>query len=155
MWYIFTLHYWCILALHLTLKNINIKTEENLPIKVKKEKPKKNSKKNPVIKPITVDIPEEVAFTDEESQIIPYNDSQITFIKELLKEKDGIHMNLHSNFMRSIEQTKAITNENELLKEKVALLEHMKHKLESTVEMNAAKKIQIKEKEVIEISIND
>jgi glycosyltransferase involved in cell wall biosynthesis len=74
---------------------------------------------------------------------------------ELLKEKDGIHMNLHSNFMRSIEQTKAITNENELLKEKVALLEHMKHKLESTVEMNAAKKIQIKEKEVIEISIND
>ena len=68
-------------------------------------------------------------------------------IIELLKEKDGIEMSLRSTLYNSSETIQKISRENELMKEKVALLEHYTKKLES--------KNEIKKKEVIEISIND
>jgi len=68
-------------------------------------------------------------------------------IVELLKEKDGIEMSLRSTLYNSSETIQKISRENELMKEKVALLEHYTKKLES--------KNEIKKKEIIEISIND
>ena len=56
-------------------------------------------------------------------------------------------MSLRSTLYNSSETIQKISRENELMKEKVALLEHYTKKLES--------KNEIKKKEVIEISIND
>ena len=72
------------------------------------------------------------------------NPSQIV---QLLKEKDGVEMSLRSTLYNSSETIQKISRENELMKEKVALLEHYTKKLES--------KTQIREKEVIEMSINN
>mgnify|MGYP003973680327 CR=1 FL=1 len=68
-------------------------------------------------------------------------------IVELLKDKDGMVMSLRSTLYNSSETIQKISRENELMKEKVALLEHYTKKLEG--------KNTIREKEVIEISIND
>jgi len=74
-------------------------------------------------------------------------------VVNLLKEKEGSLMNMHANLMQSIEMCNKIRSENELLKEKVSLLEHVKTKLETKIEQNVTSKI--REREVIELSIND